>query len=168
MLHTTLALLRQFKACGQDRPDDSYNKLRASLPSDLADDTPITLVHILGSNGIEDTIWALRATVEPTGKDVARELACRAAERVLPSFEKRLSPGKRPRECIEAARAYGRGEISLAQLRKKRADADADADADACFAAADACFAAAYVGCAARKAEREAQADDMRELLGSV
>ena len=84
MLHTTLAILRQFHAC-----NSGYRTLRNSLPADIADDHPITLLHILESNGINDAIWALRATVEPTGKDMARELACRAAERVLPIFEAR-------------------------------------------------------------------------------
>ena len=163
MLHTTLTLLRRFNACGQTTPDGSYNKLRASLPADLTDDAPITLLHVLESNGIEDAIWALRATVEPTSKDMARELACRAAERVLPIFEKRHPEDKRPRECIEAARAYGRGEITLDELREKRAATYAAAYAAA--AADDAYAADAAAAAYARKAEREAQSADYRELL---
>ncbi|MGL4239630.1 MAG: putative immunity protein [Beijerinckiaceae bacterium] len=193
MLHTTLRLLRRFNACGQTKPDGSYNKLRASLPADLTDDAPITLLHILESNGIKDAIWALRATVEPTGKEMGREMACRAAERVLRIFEKHRPGDSRPRECIEAARAYGRNEITLEQLREKRAAADAAAAAAAATysytataaaaaaAATAAAAAAATVAAAAAatyatddaaaaaaagsKEELEAQANDYRELL---
>ena len=147
MLHTTLALLRRFDACGQSTPDGSYNKLRASLPAELTDDAPIALLHILESNGIMDAIWALRATVEPTSKGMARELACRAAERVLPLFEKHQPGDNRPREYIEAARAYDRGEITLGQLREKRAvvvAATATAAAAAYYATATTAAAAYY------------------------
>ena len=157
-------MLRQFNACGQGTPYGSYNKLRASLPANLTGDAPIPLLHVLESNGIKDAIWALRATVEPTGKDMAREIACRAAERALPIFEECHPNDKRPRECIEAARAYGRGEITLDALREKRAAA---AKAYAAYAAAAAYVAAAADAdaAAARKAEREAQESDYRELL---
>ena len=203
MLHTTLTLLRRFDACGQDRPTGSYCKLVASLPKGLVDDTPITLLHILESNGIEDAIWALRATVEPIGEDMAIELACRAAERVLPLFEKHQPGDNRPREYIEAIRAYGRGEITLEVLREKRANTHAtyaagtsaayaaayatSAATSACAAATSAtsgtsaatsaayatsaaasaayAAAAASVGGGGRKAERDAQAADYRELL---
>jgi hypothetical protein len=202
MLHTTLEILRKKHAC-----TSGFRKLKESLPSGHADDSPITLAHILESNGIRDAIWALRATIEPTGKAAAFELACRAAERALAHFEKRYPEDKRPRDAIEAARAYQRGEITREQLAAKRSDAyaaadAADADADAAYAdAAYAAYAAAYAADAAyayadadadaaadaaasayatsayayatayaasvgaRKAEREAQAADYRELL---
>ncbi len=185
MLHTTLKLLRRFGACGQITPGGSYNKLRASLPADLTDDAPISLLHVLESSGIEDAIWALRATVEPTGKDMAAEMAVRAAERVQCIFDKRFPNDGRARECNEATRAYGRGEITLEVLREKRsaaaaaatttaaaaadayAYAAAAADADAyAYAAAAAAYAYAYAAAAAaRKGERKAQAADYRELL---
>ena len=157
MLHTTLTLLRRFNACGQTTADGSYNKLRASLPADLTDDTPITLLHVLESNGIEDAIWALRATAEPTGKNMAAEMAIRSAERVQYLFDKKFPNDSRIRECNEATRAYGRGEITLGALREKQAAAAAAYSAAAADAAADAAYSAA-----ADAAAREA---DYRELL---
>ena len=131
MLHTTLEILRRNHACAS-----GYKNLIASLPADHAHDAPITLAHIIESNGIEDALWALRATVEPTGRNVAQEIAIRAAERAQAVFEKHRPDDSRVRECIAATRAYMRGEISRHDLLMKRAYADA--------AAADAAYAAAY------------------------
>ena len=143
MLHTTLEILRRNHACAS-----GYKNLIASLPADHAHDAPITLAHIIESNGIEDALWALRATVEPTGRNVAQEIAIRAAERAQAVFEKHRPDDSRVRECIAATRAYMRGEISRQDLLMKRAYAAAAA-ADA--AASD---AAAYDAAAARKRVR--------------
>lgn len=67
MLHTTLEVLRRNHVCLS-----GYKALIAILPKDYAVDAPITLLHILESNGIKDAIWALRATIEPTGKPSAK------------------------------------------------------------------------------------------------
>lgn len=156
MLHTTLILLRKHHACAR-----GYKMLEASLPEYHAADVPITLAHILKSNGIEDTLWALRATIEPTGRNVLQEIAVRAAERALPIFEKRRPDDNRVRECIAATRAFLRGEISHDNLITKRNAADA-----AAYAAAAAAADAADAADAARRIERDAQARDLRELLG--
>jgi len=213
MLHTTLTILRKHNAC-----ERGYKTLKASLPQDHAADAPITLAHILKSNGIGDALWALRTTVEPTGRNVAQEIAIRAAERALPIFEKHRPDDNRVRECIAATRAFLCGEISHDDLLQKRRAAHAAADAAHAanaYAAASAAYAAyayaaayaayaadaahaanayaasyaAYAAAAyaayayaasyaayaadahadyyaASKAEREAQARDLLELLG--
>jgi hypothetical protein len=123
---------------------------------------------------------------------VLREWAADCAEHSLPIFEQRYPDDKRPRQAIEAARAYMRGEISLEALQaarneaRKAADADAyaadAADADAyaadatvyaayaAYAYADAAAYAAYAAyaadAAARKQERAWQARRLAELLG--
>lgn len=187
MLHTTLTLLRRNNACAP-----GYKTLISSLPKGHGDDAPIALLHILESNGIKDAIWALRATVEKTGKDMAAELAIRAAERAQITFDKQYPADSRVRECNEATRAYARGDITRDELLQKRdtaatagdgaATANAAASAyaavyaagaasgaTAVFAAADLAADACCICCpktAAIKAEREAQAADYRELLG--
>ncbi len=75
----------------------------------------------------------------------ARLFAADCAERVLPIFERQHPDDNRPRKCIEAARAYARGEI------------DAAARAAAWAAAWDAAWAAA--GAAARAAAWAAARD---------
>jgi len=114
MLHTTLKHLRYHFACMP-----RYRKLRESLPRDHASDTPISLLHVLEFNGIKDAVWALRATIEPDGETMAREFICRVTENVLPTFEGLFPDDKRPREAIEAARAYNKGTISAARLHAK-------------------------------------------------
>jgi hypothetical protein len=71
-----------------------------------------------------------------------RAFATDCAARSLPHFEKRYPAGVGPREAIDAARAYARGEITLAELRAKRAYAIAT------YAIAYAAYAAAYAAAA--------------------
>lgn len=180
MLHTTLRRLRQKNACGQDCADGSYCTLVASLPAGHGDDEPITLLHILESNGIEDAVWALRATLGPAGKDVALELARRAVERALSLFEKQRPDDTNSRERVEAVRRH--------QLRIARARADisaSEAFVDHCPTYMAACAAAlaalvsvsahiyyftfvSYGSATAQTAvdtERQARIMDLRELL---
>ena len=82
-----------------------------------------------------------------------RELAIYCAELVLSIFEAKYPDDKRPREAIEAAKAYSRGEISREGLRVKRIDAAYAAYADAAAAAAATAAAdAAYAADAAADA----------------
>ena len=78
-LTTSFALLRKASAC---KP--RYTFLRESLSrEEYADDTPINLLTILETNGLEDALWALSATAENCEK-VARFMAADFAEQVLP------------------------------------------------------------------------------------
>jgi hypothetical protein len=69
----------------------------------------------------------------------ARLFAADCAEKVLPIFEKQYPNDERPREAIEAARAYARGEIGNAASDAARAAAWAAAR----YAASDAAWDAA-------------------------
>lgn len=85
--------------------------------------------------------------IRPCGgwnEKTARLFAADCAERVLPIFEKGRPNDDRPRKCIEASRAYARGEIDDAARAAARAAAW-DAAWDAAWAAArDAAWAAAW------------------------
>ena len=109
-LTTTLAKLKEAGAC-----TDGYRKLANSLGGVKAYgvDTPINLMHILGSNGVDDCLWSLRATTEEC-ESLCRLMAADFAESVLPIFEKERPNDDRPRAAIEAARAFARGEIDAA------------------------------------------------------
>jgi len=52
---TTLREIEEYKPCG-----DGWKKLLKSLGKREADDEPLSLMHILESNGVKDAIWCLR------------------------------------------------------------------------------------------------------------
>ena len=65
---TTFALLRQHGAC-----ESGYRKLAKHLGgvNKYGRDKPIPLLTVLGSNGLGDTLWSLRAVLEPWGREGA-------------------------------------------------------------------------------------------------
>src|ERR1035437_8284248 len=131
-LTTRLNLCKQNNACRT-----GYDTLLAFLGPDYGMDKPINLVAILESNGIKDTIWALRATKQDS-KYISRMFAADCAESVLRYYEDKYPNDNRVRKCTQAPRAYAEGKISLKQLRVARraaADAAAAAAADAYVAA---------------------------------
>jgi len=68
MLHTTFNRLKLAGACGQQPGSGTgYDKLAQALGGTTAygRDRPIPMTRILESNGLSDTLWCLRATVEP-------------------------------------------------------------------------------------------------------
>ena len=100
MLHTTFNLAHKSNACAL-----SYKKLAEYLGGvgHYGKDTPIPLTTVLESNGLDDTIWALRCTIEPS-KNILIEFTCRCAEHVLHFYEDKYPEDTRPRQAIEAAR----------------------------------------------------------------
>jgi hypothetical protein len=110
MLYTTLKLLRDNSACSL-----GMETLTASLPKNQKDDKPISLAHILKSNGLDHALWALRATTVDSRK-VAAHLAIEFAYPVLPLFEKQYPEDLRPRKALEAASAFLDGKITLQEL----------------------------------------------------
>ena len=100
MLWTTFNKLHEFNAC-----TSGYQKLARSLGgvNKYGKDTPISLDKIIESNGLQDTIWSLRATTE-SSEYLQIEFACRCAEHVLHFYEDKYPDDKRPRLAIEAAR----------------------------------------------------------------
>ena len=151
-LTTTFALLREASAC---KP--RYTFLRESLSrEEYADDTPINLLTILETNGLEDALWALSATAENCEK-VARFMAADFAEQVLPIWEK-YSKDKRPELAIKASRDFANGLITDQAWDAAR-DAAEDAAEDAWDAARAAARAAAgAAGATAGDAARAAWA----------
>jgi hypothetical protein len=168
-LTTTLALLKQHGACAS-----GYKILLASLPANYPQDKPISLLHILKSNGVQDMMWALRATTQDE-PEVRVAICADMVARVLKHFEARHPNDKRPRDCIEACRLFVRGKISLEALRKTAyadyaayaayAAVDADYAAYAAYAAVDAAYAAYAAYAAGIEKERAAQARIIRKYI---
>ena len=163
MIFTTLELCKENKACSS-----GYKTLIKSLPKGHSKTEPIALTHIIESNGLQDAIWALRATTEPC-RDFITSYALWCAEQVLDIYEKEYPNDKRVRECLEGIRKYQAGKISkkdLLILRNAAYDAyDADTAAYAAYAAYAAAGVVAYAAAdaaayAAADAAAYAAADD--------
>lgn len=90
---------------------DKYMKFRYFLDS-IDPDKEFPILRILDCPDLDilDLFWALRA-VEGHDQET-RMLAADAAERVLHFFEADHPDDAKPREAIEATRAYARGEIT--------------------------------------------------------
>ena len=173
-MQTTLNKIKEHNPC-----KDGWEKLLNHLNKTQSDDEPIELLTILESNGIDDTIWALRG-VEGKDKEI-RLFAADCAELVLPIYEKHYPSDNRPRLAIKAARDYANGLITLQELAAEwgasMAAADARAAWNAAMAAADArdAWAAAMAAADARDAwaaaggaaggARNAARADMKQLL---
>ena len=155
-LTTTFNKLREAGAC-----ERGYRTLAKHLGGVDAygEDTPISLLTILGSNGVDDCLWSLRAAVEPECEYLARMIAADCAESVLHLFTVVRPGDNRPKLAIDAARAFARGEIGAAA----GAAAWDAAWAAAWAAARDAAWDAA--GGAAQGKERDKQAAITRAWL---
>ena len=148
-MQTTLNKIKEHSPC-----ENGWKKLLNYLEKTQADDEPLELRTILESNGLDDTIWALRA-VEGMDKEI-RLFAADCAELVLPIYEKEYPDDNRPRLAIQALKDYANGLITQEELSAASAAAmDASLAADAAWNAG---WAAMYVGWAARYAARAARA----------
>jgi hypothetical protein len=151
-MQTTLNKIKLHSPCGLLEPENiekGWGKLLNHLNKTQSDDEPLEFRTILESNGLNDTIWALRA-VEGKDKEI-RLFAADCAELVLPIYEKHYPDGKRPRLAIQAARDYANGLITIEELVAARAAAGAAARAAA--------------GAAARAAAGDAASDEIKQLL---
>lgn len=149
---TTFNLLREKSAC-----TSGYKTLARHLGSVDAygADKEINLLTILESNGFDDAIWSLRATVQSSDQ-VKRLIAADFAESVLHIFESKRPGDDRPRKAIQAARDFANSEISADEMKVART---------AAYAAADAADAAYAVRSAARKAKKEQLAEILHRHL---
>jgi hypothetical protein len=163
-LTTTFKRLRKAHACSS-----RYKFLRKALPrKKYGDDTPINLLMILKTNGLNNALWALRAVTtsraearawaihalsicDPELKtwetnrivdSLIRLMAADFAEEVLPIWQKYAPDDKRPELAIKAARDFANGRISREALAAA-GDAAGDAAWAAAGAARDAAWAAA-------------------------
>jgi hypothetical protein len=139
-LTTTFNLLREKNAC-----ETGYKNLAKHLGGVTAygKDVEIDLLTILESNGFDDAVWCLRATVQDSD-NIKRIITCDFAESVLHIFESKRPGDDRPRKAIEAARGFIAGSVSREDMQKARAAANEADAASAYAAAAAAAYAAVY------------------------
>ena len=115
---TSLELLYEAGACA-----GRYKFLAKALGgiTKYGKDTPITLLQILDINGLDDTLWALRAC--PGSERFSRLLACDYAEHVLHAYETRYPNDDRPQKAIETSRRYAYGKATMKELKAAWKDA---------------------------------------------
>lgn len=107
-LTTTLNRIWCYYPCNRkpDNPRDTgWNRLIDYLGHDFDHDTEINLLTILESNGVQDCLWTLRATIQDSRK-IAVQLAVEFAKRVLDIFESEYPCDDRPRKAIEAGESW--------------------------------------------------------------
>ena len=132
MYYTTFKQLHAANACLK-----RYRYLAKKLGGikKYGENTPISLLQILDSSGMDDCLWSFRAVaLTPEFERFSRLLACDFAEHVLPLFESKFPSDARPRVAIETSRRYANGDATgdeLADARAAVADARAAAKAEA-------------------------------------
>lgn len=126
MLTTTLKDIRAKSPC-----TDGWEKLLKHLDKTGAeakdDETPLSVLTVLESNGMDDALWVLDNCVNSR---ICVLFACDCAESALHIFEKERPNDARPREAIKTARNPNSTEEEMAAAR--------DAARDAAWAARDA------------------------------
>ena len=156
MTYTTLNKIRAHYPCA-----DGWQKLLASLNKTQADDEPLSLMHILESNGLDDALWALRAS-DATDKDV-RLYAVWCARQV-----QHLMKDQRCIDALDVAERFANGEATQDELEAAWAAASAAAWAAASDAASDAARVARMASDAAWEASMDAQKARFIEVFGGV
>ena len=132
---TTLKDIRAASPCTEGW-EKLLNHLGKSATEAKTDETPLPVLTVFESNGMDDALWVLDCAIG--NKHICRLFAADCAEMVLPLFERERPDDTRPRDAISAAR-------------------DADATSGQRAAAGDAAWAAA--GDAAGAAARDAAGD---------
>jgi hypothetical protein len=147
---TTMAAIRAHHPC-----TDGWTKLlkHTGLKPDDAE-TPVPLLTILESNGLDDALWCLRA-VEGKDREI-RLFAVWCARQV-----QHLMTDPRSTEALDVAERYANGQASDEELTAARAAAW-----DAAWAASDAARAASAARAAAWDAAWDAQEAKFREMVG--
>ena len=149
MLTTTLNKIKEHEPC-----QEGWKKLLKSLNKTKADDEPLTFLHILESNSLDDCIWSMRSTPEYSRE--WRLFAVWCARQV-----EHLTTDERSINAINVAENHANGLATDEDLDAARAAARSAAR-DAAWAAArsaarDAARSAAWA--AARSAARDAARD---------
>ena len=83
--------------------ENGYKKLLKSFDKTSADDTEVSIQHLLNSNGIDNTLWVIYNCIPDRIMD-KRNMCADFAESVLHIFEQQYPNDKRPRQAIEIFR----------------------------------------------------------------
>ena len=162
-LTTTFAKLKATSAY-----ESGYKKLAQHLGgiTKYGKDTPINLLTILESNGVDDMMWSLRAVDNPDVERIARFIACDCAEASLVEYEEYTPDDNRPRVAIETARRFADGTATQEEMSAAQSAAQSAAESAAWSAARSAARSAAES--AARSAARSVAESAAQSAAQSV
>lgn len=141
-MFTTLNKIREQGPC-----IDGWEQLLSSLGKTKADDEPLSLLTVLDSNGLDDTLWCFRAV---DGFDKEKRLFAVWCARQV----QHLMTDSRSLAALDVAERFAFGDATLAELAAAEDAAQAARDA-----AEDAARDAAW------DAARDAQEAQLRKLL---
>jgi len=144
MMYTTLNEIRLHSPCSY-----GWEKLLKHLEKTKSDDAPLSFLTILGSNGLDDALWCLRAAPKDWESTI-RMFAVWCAKQV-----EHLMTDERSKNALLVAQNHALGLATDEELAAAAGDAAWAARA-AARAAADAAWAASW---AARAAARAAAGD---------
>ena len=120
---TTLNAIREHSPCSC-----GWTKLLRTLNKTKAGDEPVSIVQILGSNGLDDALWCLRA-VKGRDREI-RLFAVWCARQV-----EHLMTDQRSKDALNVAERFANGDATE-QERAAAGAAARDAAGDAAWAAA--------------------------------
>src|SRR3954462_14972173 len=131
-MKTTLNQIKKFSLC-----DASWRKLLKSLNKTKADDEPLTILHILDSNGLDDALWCLKTVKNEERKIRLFMVFCaRKVQHLMPpesvhalDVSERFANGLAPEEELAAARAASSAALSDAASAASWASRAAASDA---------------------------------------
>src|SRR5574343_376624 len=146
-MYTPLNRIRAFGPC-----KEGWEKLLRHLGKTRADDEPLSIATVLGSNGVDDALWCLRV-VDGHDREI-RLFAVWCARQA-----QHLMTDPRSIAALDVVERYENGQATNEELAAARAAARAAAW-DAARAAARASARAA-----AWDAARDAQAQRLREVI---
>jgi len=106
----TLKEIRAASPCS-----DGWTKLLKHLGKDKADDTTVTLLTVLDSNGLDDALWVLDNVIQ--NRRIISLFSADCADSVLPIFEAERPDDSRPRDAIAVARDHNATEDDRAAAR---------------------------------------------------
>ena len=112
---TTLNAIREHSPCAS-----GWAKLLKSLDKTKADDEPLLLSVILDSNGLDDTLWVLRAVTNHDRE--IRLFAVWCARQV-----QHLMTDRRSIDALDVAEQFAKGEVTEEQLSDARSAAESAA-----------------------------------------
>ena len=178
MMQTTLRKIRAADPCGMRLEDglvSGYLNLKLHLGEDYGDDTPIDIITIIDSNGVDYALWCLRAV---DGHAREKLLYAHWCARQVPSLmedpssvaapdvAERNANGAASNDELAAARAAG-AEAAWAALAARAALA-ALAATDDSWAALPAKEGARAALAAARDAAIAAQAAELKRICAEI
>ena len=154
MICTTLNKIKAHDPC-----EDGWKKLLKHLGKTKADDEPLPLLTILESNGLDDTLWCLRAVPEHDKEWRLYAVWCARQVQHLMADERSIN-------ALDVSERFANGEATSEELAAARDatrnaawDAARDAARDAAWDARDA------TRNAARDAARDTQEKELIRII---